>query len=264
MTRPGHQTSPRPVDVLIIGAGQAGLATAYWLTRTSELTVLVVDAHEVGRVWLERWNSLTLFTPRRFSGLPGLPFPRGVGCPSRLEMARYLQRYAELFELPVETGLRVQRLSRAGDRFLAKTAHGDVVARQVVLATGPFHEPRVPPASGALDTSVHQLHSSAYHEPADLPEGEVAVVGGGNSAAQLALELADTHQVTVVAPGQPWYLPEKVLGLSTYWWLYLAGILNASAHHRSRDTSGAGATPSSGRNCAVRSIRAASVWCPTG
>lgn len=225
-----HQQPPLPreVDVLVVGAGQAGLGTAYWLTRQSGLSVLILDAAPLGQSWLERWDSLSLFTPRRFSALPGMRFPRGSGYPSRTEMAQYLQRYAEQFHLPVQTGVAVERLTRDDDQFLAHTADGQVSARQVVLATGPFRQPHLPPASRCLDPAVWQQHSSGYRTPIDVPEGEVVVVGGGNSAAQLALELAQTHRVTVVSPRQPWYLPQTVLGLSMYWWIYLTRVLNAA------------------------------------
>ena len=226
-----HQT--RDVDVLIIGAGQAGLGTAYWLTRDPALRVLVVDAAAIGHSWLERWDSLTLFTPRRFSALPGLRFPPGSSrYPSRTEMAAYLGDYAQRFALPVETGMGVSRLTRQHPGFLAATARGAVRARHVVVATGPFRRPHVPAPSAVLSPDVWQVHSRDYRHPGDVPGGEVLVVGGGNSAAQLAVELTQTHQVTVASPGPPWYLPKTILGLDTYWWTYLTGILNAS--HRAR------------------------------
>lgn len=237
MTRAGE----REVDVLVVGAGQAGLATAHWLQALPGLRVLVVDRAPVGQSWRDRWDSLQLFTPRRFSSLPGLRFPSGrTRSPSRLEMADYLQRYVERFALPVETGVRVDRLTRDGEGFTARTCTGagaaatvgSVRARHVVLASGPFHRPFVPAAGQGLHPDVHQLHSYDYRRPADLPPGDVLVVGGGNSAAQLAVELAATHRVTVASPGPLWYLPEDVLGISTYWWLYLGRILNAPADAR--------------------------------
>ncbi len=226
---PGSPGAGRDVDVLVIGAGQAGLGTAYHLAADRDLSVLVVDAAPLGHSWLDRWDSLQLFTPRRFSSLPGLRFPDGPGgCPTRTEMARYLQDYAEHFRLPVETGVRVHRLTRHGSGFRALTSHGPVRADHVVVATGPFDRPRRPSASAELDPGVHQLHSRDYHRPDDVPAGEVLVVGGGNSAAQLALELVDAgRQVTVASPGRPWFLPETVLGVSMYWWIHLTGILDA-------------------------------------
>lgn len=224
---------PEHVDVLVVGAGQAGLGTAYWLTRAPGLRVLVVDRAPVGQSWVDRWDSLVLFTPRRFSALPGLAFPAGpTRCPDRLEMAAYLRRYAERFELPVRTDVEVHRLTGPAGAFVAETSHGTVRARHVVLASGPFSRPYVPPAAARLSPRVHQLHSCDYSSPRDVPPGDVVVVGGGNSAAQLAVELSATHRVTVVCPREPWYLPTSVLGVDLYWWLRLSGVLNADADSR--------------------------------
>ncbi len=194
----------------------------------------VLDAAPVGQSWLDRWDSLTLFTPRRFSALPGMPFPAGAGrYPTRTEMAGYLTAYARRFDLPVETGVPVRRLSRDASGFLARTSSGVIRARHVVVATGPFQRPRRPAASRGLDPAVGQLHSSQYRRPADVAGGAVLVVGGGNSAAQLAVELAAAgRDVTVVSPGPPWYLPEDILGVSMYWWIYLTGVLNADREAR--------------------------------
>lgn len=223
----------RHVDVLVVGAGQAGLGTAYWLQRRSGLRVLVVDGAEIGRSWTGRWDSLRLFTPRRFSGLPGMRFPSGsTGSPSRLEMAEYLRAYAAAMHLPVEEGTRVERLCRDGRCFRATTPGGVISARHVVLATGPFSRPHVPAAGLGLDESVSQLHSSGYRGPDDVRTPEVLVVGGGNSAAQLAVELARSHDVTVACPRSPWFLPEHPLGISMYWWTLLTGVLNASKSSR--------------------------------
>ena len=218
------------IEVLVIGAGQAGLGTAHWLRREGVHDVVVVEAGGVGQSWQDRWASLQLFTPRRFSSLPGRRFPPGpTRSPSRLEMAGYLASYAAELGLPVRTGTPVRRLVRAEGGFLASTPSGGIRARHVVLATGAFRRPRVPEAAGGLDPAVHQLHSSRYRTPEDVPAGPVLVVGGGNSAAQLAIELSDAHEVTVAAPACPRFLPEDVLGVSIYWWLLLSGILNAGA-----------------------------------
>ena len=197
------------------------------------LRVLVLDRAAVGRSWVDRWDSLVLFTPRRFSSLPGLPFPAGpTRCPSRLEMADYLRSYAERLRLPVRTGVDVHRLRRSDAGFVAETSGGTVRAQHVVVATGPFTRPHVPPAADGLSPQVHQLHSYDYRSQEDVPPGDVLVVGGGNSAAQLAVELSATHRVTVAAPRPPWYLPTSVLGVDLYWWLLLTGLLNADRDSR--------------------------------
>ncbi len=221
----------RAVDVLVVGAGQAGLGTAHHLARARVDDVLVLEtAAAIGQVWRDRWESLQLFTPRRFSALPGLRFPAGpTRTPSRREAADYLAAYAAHFRLPVRTSTPVERLTAGPDGFRARTPSGTLRARHVVVATGAYRRPRVPAAAADLDASVHQLHSSAYRRPSDVPAGPVLVVGGGNSAAQLALELRARHEVTVAAPVVPRFLPERVLGVSTYRWLLLGGVLNAGA-----------------------------------
>ena len=222
----------RAVDVLVVGAGQAGLGTGYWLSQRTSASFLIVDAApRPGESWCDRWDSLTLFTPRRFSALPGLRFPKGKGrYPTKAEMQAYLAGYARRFELPVLLNTLIEVVEPAeGGGFVARTDRGTISARHVVVASGPFSRPAVPAAAEGLDAEVVQLHSSEYQRPSDIVAGDVLVVGGGNSAAQLACELAATHQVTVAAPGPLWYLPEEILGISLYWWIYLTGILNAGA-----------------------------------
>ncbi len=233
MTDERAERLPGEVDVLLIGAGQTGLGAAYWLTRHPGLRVLLLDRASVGQSWRDRWDSLVLFTPRRFCGLPGFPFPDGESrCPTRLEMAAYLQRYAEHFALPVRTGVDVRRLCRQGDAFVVETTLGVMRARDVVVASGPFHRRYIPTFTDDLAPEVHRLHSYDYRTPADVPSGDVLVVGGGNSAAQLAVELAQTHTVTVAAPRTPWYLPVSLLGVDLYWWSLLTGVLNAGSDSR--------------------------------
>ncbi len=233
-TEPTAPETPqhRAVEVLIVGAGQAGLGTGYWLARRTSASFLIVDAaSQPGQSWCDRWDSLTLFTPRRFSALPGLRFPKGKSrYPTRTEMQAYLAEYARRFDLPVQLATRIEAVEPAeGGGFVAHTSRGTISARHLVIATGPFSEPALPSAAGGLDAGVHQLHSSEYNRPADIPPGDVLVVGGGNSAAQLAVELAASHRVTVAAPQPLWYLPEEILGISLYWWIYATGILNAGS-----------------------------------
>ncbi|SNS84907.1 putative flavoprotein involved in K+ transport [Geodermatophilus pulveris] len=213
-------------DVLVIGAGQAGLGTAYHLHRLGVRDVLVLEARGIGQSWLERWDSLRLFTPRRYSTLPGLPFPPGpTPTPSREEMAGYLREYARRWGLRVRTGTPVRRLTRDGGGFCADTPAGPVRARHVVVASGAFRRPSVPAA--ARDLAVPQLHSADYRRPDDVPPGRVLVVGGGNSAAQLAVELAATHDVTVASAREPRYVPERALGVGLFDWLRLTRVLDA-------------------------------------
>lgn len=219
-------------DVVIVGAGQAGLATAYWLQRLAPaLSVRVLErGSTVGESWLRRWDSLRLFTPRAYSALPGLAFPRGDTNPTRVEMAEYLAHYVRTFDLPVTLGTTVRRLVRSEGGFRLETDRGPFSATQVVIASGPFQDPKVPDAAAKLAPEVLQRHSSEYRHPSDLPGDDVLVVGGGNSAAQLALELAaDGRRVTVVAPGRPVFLPAHILGITSYAFWDRLGILRADA-----------------------------------
>lgn len=224
------------VDVLVVGAGQAGLGAGYWLARDTSLSFLLVDgAERLGQSWRQRWDSLVLFTPRRFSSLPGTRMPRSTGeYASRDQMADYLASYAEQQRLPVRLGTRVDSVDLApGGGFVVGTTTGVVRAQHVVVATGPYTAPLVPDAASGLAPAVSQLHSSDYRAPADLPGQHVLVVGAGNSAAQLAVELHRAgRQVTVAAPGGMWFLPSRVLGVSAYWWFWLTGILNSPSRSR--------------------------------
>jgi putative flavoprotein involved in K+ transport len=189
------------VETLVIGGSQAGLAVGYHL-RQRRLPFVIVDEHErVGDAWRNRWDSLRLFTPARYDGLPGMPFPGASSVyPTKDEAADYLETYARRFELPIRTGIKVDRLSAAGDRFDAFCGEEVLSARNVVVATGAFHHPRVPTFAAALDRGIFQLHSSGYRNRAQLRDGEVLVVGAGNSGAEIAIELAGHHRTWLSGP----------------------------------------------------------------
>jgi putative flavoprotein involved in K+ transport len=189
------------VGTLVIGAGQAGLAVGYHLGR-SGLPFVIVDANDrVGDAWRKRWDSLRLFTPAPYNGLPGMSFPGPSSLyPTKDEVADYLEAYARTFELPVRTGVRVERLSAATRRFAAACG-GDVLsADSVVVATGSYQHPRVPAFAATLNRTIRQIHSSEYRNPAQLREGDVLVVGAGNSGAEIAMELARRHRTWLSGP----------------------------------------------------------------
>jgi putative flavoprotein involved in K+ transport len=221
------------LDVLVIGAGQAGLSIAYYLRRAG-LRFLVVDAAaEVGSAWRKRWDSLTLFTPAQYDALPGMAFPAPADTyPTGADVADYLQTYAIWFELPVLLNARVTHLEHDGDRFTADTSHGVVHARQVVVATGPFQTPVVPAVGTDLDRGVRQLHSSEYRNPDQIDPGPVVVVGAGNSGRQIALELSATHEVTLAVGTEAMQLPQRMLGRDLFWWLLRLRLLSKTADSR--------------------------------
>jgi putative flavoprotein involved in K+ transport len=190
------------MNTLVIGAGQAGLAVGYFLRRRG-LPFVIVDANaRVGDVWRKRWDSLRLFTSARYSELPGMPFPLPSSAyPTKDETADYLEAYARTFALPVRTGIKVDRLSAAGGRFEASCGGGEVLsADNVVVAAGAYHDPRIPAFACELDDTIVQLHSSEYRNRSQLKDGNVLVVGAGNSGAEIAIELAPHHQIWLSGP----------------------------------------------------------------
>lgn len=229
-----HDGSAQHLDVAIIGGGQAGLAIGYFLTQQGHRVAILERASELAPAWRERWDSLTLFTPRRYSALPGLPFPgEPAGYPTRDEVIAYLERYAETFELPVEPNCDVKQLDRAGDgRFRLEAAGRAITAEQVVVATGPFQTAYVPKLNEKLSGELFQTHAVGYRRPGDVPEGTVLVVGGGNTGFQIAKELSATHKVTLSIGSQLKPLPQRVLGRDLFWWLTKTRLLNRTVESR--------------------------------
>ena len=170
----------------MIGGGQAGLAMGYQLAQRGRRFEIVDAAPEIGHVWRSRWDSLRLFTSGRYDNLPGLPFPAAADAyPGKDDVADYLQAYAAQFGLPVRLNTTVTSLTRADAAATwSRPAPTTIEARQVVLATGPFQVPFIPPVSAQLAADVHQLHSTDYRRPDDLPPGRVLVVGASNSGAR--------------------------------------------------------------------------------
>jgi putative flavoprotein involved in K+ transport len=183
-------------DTIVIGGGQAGLAMGYFLARERRNFVILDAGERVGDPWRERWDSLRLFTQAGISGLPGLPFPApGPSFPGKDAVAAYLEGYAERFALPVHLRRRVDTLCRHDDGYLVQAGAERYSARHVVVATGPYHHPRIPALSIEFAPAITQLHSSAYRTPGQVPEGAVLVVGAGNSGAEIAVELAATRRI---------------------------------------------------------------------
>jgi cation diffusion facilitator CzcD-associated flavoprotein CzcO len=200
-------------EVVVVGAGQAGLAMGYFLKQQGRKFVIVEAADSIGSAWRDRWESLTLFTPRRYSGLPGLPFPGDPeGYPDRDEVIAYLERYAETFELPSELNSPVRKLTAENGRFVLEGEGRTTTADQVVVATGPFQKPYVPEVAKRLAPDVVQMHSTGYRNPGDIPEGTVLVVGGGNTGFQIAEELSRTHGVVLAVGSKQKPLPQRLLG----------------------------------------------------
>jgi putative flavoprotein involved in K+ transport len=183
-------------DTIVIGGGQAGLAAGYHLAQRG-LDFVILDASErVGDSWRSRWDSLRLFTPARYDGLPGMPFPASPHYfPTKDEMADFLERYAAKFDLPVRSGVRVDCLRRNGDGYLVTAGERKFEANNVVVAMANYQEPWTPQFARELDSRIVQIHSADYRNPGQLRAGRVLLVGAGNSAAEIAKELAPNHQV---------------------------------------------------------------------
>jgi putative flavoprotein involved in K+ transport len=188
-------------DTVVIGAGQAGLITGYRL-REAGRSFVIVDAHQrVGDIWRERYDSLRLFTPAFSIDFPGMRFPlRRYEAPTRDQMADFLEAYAERFALPVRGGIRVDAVRRDGDAYVVTAGDHRFEGANVVIATGAHRAPRLPTFARELDPQIVQLHSSAYRNPGQLRDGNVLVVGAGNSGADIAIELASTHATWLSGP----------------------------------------------------------------
>lgn len=222
MNKPTFAPRVERYETVVIGGGQAGLAVGHHLASRDVDFVILSDEERIGDNWRRRWDSLRLFTPARYSGLPGMHFPAP---PEHLadkdEVADYLERYADRFDLPVRLGTRVQRMSWDGERYAITLAGGAVTleADNVIVATGAFQQPRIPTVAARLSSDIHQLHSSAYQNPFSLPGGPALVVGAGNSGAQIALELA-RHRKVWLAGRDTGHLPRRLLGRDIFQWIW--------------------------------------------
>jgi putative flavoprotein involved in K+ transport len=239
MTGPGSEPSTPSqsvddVEVAVIGAGQTGLAMGYFLRRQGRRFVILERAGQIATAWRERWDSLTLFTPRYYSALPGLPFPGDPeGYPTRDEVIAYLEQYAENFDLPIELNSEVKKLELDDDgRFHLEVDGRRITVDQVVVATGPFQAPYVPKLAERLAEDVFQTHAVGYRRPDEVTPGTVLVVGGGNTGFQIAKELSATHKVVLSVGSRQTPLPQRLLGRDLFWWLTKARILDKSVETR--------------------------------
>jgi putative flavoprotein involved in K+ transport len=224
-----------PLDVIVIGAGQAGLAIGCHLVRRRADFLLLDAGPEVGHSWRSRWDSLRLFSPAQYDSLPGLPFPAPADThPTKDDVADYLAAYAAHFRLPVRLNSPVLRVHREADGgFAVTTPTGVLSARQVVVATGPFQTPRTPALAANVDPLVPQLHSAEYRNPPQLPAGgRVLVVGAANSGLQIAAELADSCSVTVAVGARPTELPQRIAGRDLFFWLTRSGFFTVASDSR--------------------------------
>jgi putative flavoprotein involved in K+ transport len=217
-------------DVIVIGGGQAGLSVGYYLRRRG-LRFVILDAFDrIGDAWRKRWDSLRLFTPAKFDGLPGMRFPAPPNSlPTKDEMADYLEAYAARFELPVRTGTRVERLSRLDGGYVVKTGDGELEADQVVVAMSSFQQRQTPAFAEDLRPDIVQVHALDYRSPAQLRDGGVLIVGAGNSGAEIAIDLGRDRRIWMSGrdTGQ---IPFNVDGLASR--LFLTRLVFRVVFHR--------------------------------
>ena len=208
--QPGTGTSHEAerFDVIVIGGGQAGLSVGHHLARLG-LSFVILEAHpRIGDAWRTRWDSLRLFTPAKYDGLDGMRFPAPPhSFPTKDEMADYLEAYAKHFQLPVRTSARVERLTREGDRYVVLAGGKRLEADHVVVAMATYQKPRVPAFAKDLDPRIFQMKSLDYRRPAQLPPGDVLVVGAANSGAEIALDLVRSGRRVWLSGRNPGEVP---------------------------------------------------------
>jgi putative flavoprotein involved in K+ transport len=213
-------------DAVVIGGGQAGFAAGYHLQRAGlRFVILEAEADAMGS-WPRYYDSLKLFSPARYSSLPGMAFPGDPDrYPTRDEVIAYLRDYAGRFDLPVITNQRVERVARRGDAFDVVTAQGGLFrARGVIAASGAFNRPNMPVLEGQAAYTGKILHSSAYTHPAPFNGQRVLIVGAGNSAVQIAVELAQTAQVTLTSRTPIRFMRQRILGRDVHFWFGISGF----------------------------------------
>ena len=219
----------RYVPTIVIGGGQAGLTVGHYLAK-QRLPFVILDAHpRVGDAWRRRWDSLRLFSPARYSGLPGLRFPApGASLPTKEQMADYLEDYARRFQLPVLNGVKVDRLWKEGGRFQLSAGRHRFEADNVVVAMANYQQPRVPAFARELDPGIVQLHSHDYKNPSQLRDGGVLVVGVGNSGGDIAMEVSRTHR-TWISGKESGHIPWPIdTFISRY---FLTRLVRFVGHH---------------------------------
>ncbi|MGB7342082.1 MAG: NAD(P)/FAD-dependent oxidoreductase [Phototrophicaceae bacterium] len=216
-------------DILIIGAGQAGLALAYYLQSTDLRYLLIEQNERIGDSWRQRYDSLTLFTSRAYSALPGLAVKGDPdGYATRDEIASYFEHYAHHYDFPIHLKQSVEQLKKTQHGFQATTITGDIyLSHIVVIATGAFQKASVPQMANHFAPDVNQFTAQTYQNPAQIPIGKVLIVGDGASGRDFANELSQTHDVLLATGRSRRLLPEKLLGKSVWWWLDRLNLLQA-------------------------------------
>lgn len=198
------------IDTIVIGGGQTGMTVGYELKKRNREFVILDASENVGDGWRKRWDSLLVFTPARYLGLPGLKFPATGGeFVGKDAVANYLEDYARFHDLEVHLGVRVRRLSHDGDKFVVQVEDKTLYAENVIVAMADYQVAKVPGFAPDLDPDIVQMHSSTFKNPSQLQEGPVLVVGVGNSGADIGFELARSHK-TFIAGKESAHIPFRI------------------------------------------------------
>ena len=218
------------IEYVIVGGGQAGLAMAYHLNKNKKNFLIVDGESEVGASWLNRWDSLKLFTPTEYNHLPGYNFDAPKGhYPDKFEVANYFKSYVAHFGFEIKLNTLITSIVRnTDDSFTLKYKEGDIVAKNVIVATGPFHIPYTPPCNKKISSDIIQMHGNYYKTINQLQKGDVLVVGAGDSGYQILDEISKDQSRTVYFSGDTKVksIPQQFLGKTLWWWLKLIGFLS--------------------------------------
>lgn len=226
-----YQQNKLMKDFVIIGAAQAGLSMAYFLKQKQKDFLIIDREDQIGASWLNRWDSLQLFTPTEFNHLVGMPFPAPKGhYPDKFEVAAYFKQYVDIFQFPIQLNTLAERIEKKNDHFIIKTNQQDISCKQVIIATGPFHIPFTPAFHTKLSDSIYQVHSNYYKSPKQLQKGPTLVVGGGDSGFQILDEISKNTSETTYFSGSTDIktLPQEILGKTLWWWFTITGFLSFS------------------------------------
>ena len=225
-----REHSSETFHTIVVGGGQAGLSVGWYLARQGRPFVILDASQRVGDAWRQRWDSLRLFTPAVFNGLVGMKFPAPpFSFPTKDEMADYLEAYAHRFQLPIRNGVRVDRVTRVGTRYLVEAGPHRFEADHVVIAMSSYQVPRVPAFAKDLRPGIRQMHSSEYRNPRQLKPGGVLLVGAGNSGAEIAMEVASEHP-TWVSGRDTGHVPFRIDGFPAR--LFLIRLIFRVVFHR--------------------------------
>ncbi len=221
------------LDYVVIGGAQAGLAMAYHLKKMNKKFIVVDRENEIGASWLNRWDSLKLFTTTEYNHLPGLKFDAPKGhYPSKFEVANYFKSYVAKFDIPIQLNTLITSVRKTTNGFYIEHKDGNIKTKNVVIATGPFHTPYTPPCSTKISEKISQIHSNYYKYLNQLQEGDALVVGGGDSGYQILNEISKDRSRTVYFSGDTKVksIPQHILGKTIWWWFTLIGFLSYSKY----------------------------------